>query len=144
MTLSPSLAYVYSWYSKMGIKIAGVDVSGIIKKEVGDNMLKDPAHDVVLITFSAGARTGNNTGGRNRVPTNNTAKGFIDEMERKSVKGTMVLAGDVIIQIVGDSIQNAAVPKNDDHITIEGSEYIIKELDRDPAAAMYTCLCREV
>lgn len=128
----------------MGIKIAGINVSKIIKKEIGDNVLKDPAHDAVLITFSVGARTGNNTGGKNRVPTNNTAKGFIDETERESVKGTLVLAGDVIIQLVGDSIENSAVPTVDDHITIESSEYIIKVLDRDPAAAMYTCLCREV
>lgn len=129
----------------MGIKISGVDVSGIIKKEIGDNMLKDPAHAVVLISFAAGTRTGNLTSGKARPPTNVPGKGFIDETAIKSVRGTLVEAGDTLIQLVGDSFLSSGalvVPKINDHLTIEGSEYRIKELDRDPAGAMYTCLCR--
>lgn len=131
----------------MGIKIAGINVSKIIKKEIGDNVLKDPAHDVVLISFTGGARTGNNTGGKNRTSSNVPGKGFIDSTDIKSVKGTLVVDGDLIIQLVGDSLLLAGslvVPKIDDHLTIESTRYIIKELDRDPAAAMYTCLCRAV
>jgi hypothetical protein len=128
----------------VGIKIANINVSKIIKREIGDNTLKDPAHVVVLISFTGGARTGNNTGGKNRTSTNHTAKGFIDSTDIKSVKGTLVEDGDVIIQLVGDSIQNSAVPKVQDRITIEDATYRIKSLDRDPAAAMYTCLCKAV
>jgi hypothetical protein len=115
----------------MGIKIAGINVSKIIKKEIGDNTLKDPAHVVSLINFTRGTRTGNNTGGTNPTSVATPGKGFIDTTERQTVKGTLVVAGDVIIQLVGDSLVAAAgglaVPTVDDH-----------------AAAMYTCLCRGV
>ena len=131
----------------MGIRIAGINVSKIIKKEIGDNTLKDPAHDVVLISFAPGSRTGNNTGGKNRTSSNIPGKGFIDSTNIKSVKGTLVVDGDYVIQLVGDSLIVGTLlipPKIDDHVTIESTRFRIKILDSDPANAMYTCLCREV
>ncbi len=128
----------------MGIKIAGINVSKIIKVEVGDKMLKETEHDVILTVFTRGTRTGNNTGGTNPTSTTHTAKGFIDSTDIKSVKGTLVEAGDFVIQVVGDSISVAVVPKVDDQLNIESNQFIIKVIDRDPAAAMYTCICREV
>lgn len=125
----------------MGIKLAGVDVSGIIKKEIGDKVLTDPVHDVVLTSIVAGTRTGNLTGGTNPVETSHTCKGFIDSQNRKSIGGTLVEDGDIVVVLIGDSISPAVVPKGQDKITIEGSTYRIKGLDRDPAAATYTCVC---
>lgn len=125
----------------MGIKLAGVDVSGIIKKEIGDKMLTDPVHDVVLTSIVAGTRTGNLTGGTNPTETSHTCKGFIDSQNRKSIGGTLVEDGDIVVVLIGDSISPAVVPKGQDKITIEGSTYRIKGLDRDPAAATYTCVC---
>jgi hypothetical protein len=128
----------------MGIKLAGIDVSGIIKKEIGDKMLTDDEHDAILIHFTPGTRTGNLTGGTNPTSTNHTCKGFIDTKNVKSFKGTLVEDGHVFIVLIGDSISPAQVPAVEDQITIESKTYWIKVLDRDPAAATYTCMCKAV
>ncbi len=129
----------------MGIQIAGINVSGIVKREIGDKVLTDPdAHNAVLIHFTPGTRTGNLTGGTEPTSTDHTCKGFIDEQDRESVKGTLVEAGDVLIILIGDSISPAQVPADEDQITIESATYRIKSIDRDPAAATYTCLCKSV
>ena len=125
----------------MGIKIAGIDVSGIIKKEIGDNVLQDPAHSVILHKITPGTRTGNLTGGTNPTTADKTCKGFIDVQRRDKIGGTLVEAGNVIIILIGDSIQDGAVPTVSDEVTVEGKRYDILNLDRDPAAATYTLLC---
>jgi hypothetical protein len=126
----------------MGIRLAGIDVSGIIKKEIGDKVLTSPEHDAVLKHFTVGTRTGNLTGGTNPTDTDHTCKGFIDSKNLKSFKGTLVEAGHVFIVLIGDSISPAEVPVAEDQITIESKTYRIKVLDRDPAAATYTCMCK--
>lgn len=126
----------------MGIKLAGIDVSGIVKKEVGDKVLTDPAHDVVLTITTPGTRTGNLTGGTNPTETTHTCKGFIDSKNRSSVGGTLVEDGEEVVVIIGDSISPAAVPSTEDKVTIESVVYRIKRLDRDPAGATYTLVVR--
>ncbi len=128
----------------MGIKLAGIDVSGIIKKEIGDKVLTAPEHSIVLNSIVPGTRTGNLTGGTNPTSTPHTCKGFIDSQDRKSVNGTLVENGSVIVAIIGDSIADSAVPQVGDTIDIEGGTYRIKAIDRDPAAALYTCLTKSV
>lgn len=128
----------------MGIKLYGIDVSGIVKKEIGDKVLTDAAHAAVLKHFTVGTRTGNLTGGTNPTSTNHTCKGFIDSKKLKSFKGTLVANGHVFIVLIGDSISPAVVPVEEDQITIESKAYRIKVLDRDPAAAMYTCMCKAI
>lgn len=129
----------------MGIRLSGIDVSGIIKKAIGDGVLTDPtAHDAILIHFTIGTRTGNLTGGTNPTSTNHTCKGFIDSKNLKEFKGTLVEDGDVFIILIGDSISPAQVPDVSDQITIESKTYRIRVLDRDPAAATYTCLSKPV
>ena len=128
----------------MGIKLAGINVSGIVAKEIGDKVLTDAAHSAVLTVFTAGTRTGNLTGGTNPTSTTHTCRGFIDTQDRESVGGTLVDDGEVLINLVGDSISPAAVPKGEDQITIESATYRIKKIDRDPAAAPYTCVCKSV
>lgn len=127
----------------MGIRIAGINISGIVNKEIGGKVLTDkPSHDAILISIVAGTRTGNLTGGTQPTETSHTCTGFIDSQNRESVGGTLIEDGDIVIGLIGDSIADAAVPKGEDKITIEGSTYRIKGIDRDPAAAMYTCLSR--
>lgn len=128
----------------MGIKLAGIDVSGIVKKEIGDKVLTADEHDAVLKHFTVGTRTGNLTGGTNPTSTNHTCKGFIATKRLKSFKGTLVANGHVFIVLIGDSIAPAVVPVVEDQITIESKTYWIKVLDRDPAAATYTCMCRAI
>ena len=128
----------------MGIKLANIDVSGIVNKEIGQKVLTDDEHDAVLKHFTVGTRTGNLTGGTNPTSTDHTCKGFIDSKKLKSFKGTLVANGHVFINLIGDSINPAVVPVGEDQITIESKVYRIKVLDRDPAAAMYTCMCKAV
>lgn len=128
----------------MGIKLAGIDVSGIIAKEIGDKVLTSPEHAATLKHFTIGTRTGNLTGGTNPTDTDHTCKGFIDSKTLKSFKGTLVEAGHVFIVLIGDSISPAVVPVVNDQVTIESKTYWIKVLDRDPAAATYTCMCKAI
>jgi hypothetical protein len=129
----------------MGIKLYGIDVSGIINKEIGGKVLTDPAaHNASLRHFTVGTRTGNLTGGTKPTHTDHTCKGFIDSKTLKSFKGTLVSNGHVFIVLIGDSIAPAQVPVEEDQITIEAKTYWIKVLDRDPAAATYTCMCKGV
>jgi len=127
----------------VGIKLAGIDVSGIINEEIGNKVLTDAAaHDAILHIVAGGARTGNLTGGTNPSETDKTCKGFIDSKDHERIGGTLVEDGDVVVVLIGDSIQDAAVPEVKDKVTIEGDKYNVKALDRDPAAATYTLLCK--
>ena len=126
----------------MGIKLVGVDVSGIVKKEIGGKVLTDPEHSITLTHYTPGTRGADLTAGTNPTSTTHTCKGFIDTQNRRSFKGTLVEGRDVFIILIGDSISPAVVPVVEDTITAEGVVHRIKDLDRDPAAATYTCRCR--
>lgn len=129
----------------MGIKINGIDVSGIIAKEIGGKVLSDPVHSVILHKTIAGSRTsGSLAGGVNPTESNKNAKGFIDNTDRKKVRSTLIERGDIVVVLIGDTIQDGAVPSTADKVTIEGAKYRIKDIDRDPAAATYTLLCVQV
>ena len=127
----------------MGTRIAGIDVSGIVNKEIGQKVLTSPEHNAILIKVVAGVRTGNLTGGTNPVETPFTCKGFIDVQRKKTIGGTLVKAGDVIVVLIGDSIEGGQIPVGQDKVTIEGRTYLIRGLDRDPAAATYTLVCKK-
>lgn len=128
----------------MGTKLAGIDVSGIIKKEIGDKVLTDDRHDAILHKVTAGSRTGNLTGGTNPTEADKTCKGFIDSKNKEKIGGTLVDDGDVVVVLIGDSVQDLAVPTTTDKVTIEGTKYSIKGLDVDPARATYTLVCKAV
>ena len=123
----------------MGNPLFGVDISGLVHKNLKGQLL--PA---VLHVITEGTRTGNLTGGTNPTEVDKTCEGFIDQKNKEKIGGTLVDDGDVIIILIGDSIQDAAVPSTADKVTIEGTKHHIKNLDRDPAAATYTLLCKSV
>lgn len=128
----------------MGNPIAGVNLSGIIKKEIGGNVLKDSAFDAVLTKFTPGARGANPTGGTNPTSVQFNCKGMIDMQATRNLPGTLVENGQKVILLIGDTIDNgnpASAPSSGDHILIEGTTYTLGEnssIDRDPAAATYT------
>lgn len=128
----------------MGIKLAGVDVSGIVAKEIGQGVLRESEHEAILHKVTAGTRTGNLTGGTNPTETDSDCKAFIDSQNRESIGGTLVEDGDIIVVVIGDTITPTAVPESEDKFTIEGAKYQIKAVDRDPAAATYTLMLRSV
>lgn len=130
----------------MGIKLAGIDVSGIVKTELGDKVLTDSEHVATLHERVAGTRSGGNLGGgTNPTYTPHTCKGFIDSKSVEKWKGTLVEDGMIFVVLLGDTINGGATaPTTKDQVTIEGTRYAIKNMDRDPAAATYTLLCKAV
>lgn len=125
----------------MGNPLFGVDISGLIRDYVGTGVL-----DATLIKSSPGTRTpGNLTGGTNPTSTSYACKGFIDEQGVEALKGTLIPAGMKLITLIGDTINSGATAVGEgDQITIEGSTYEVEKIDRDPAAATYTCICRPI
>jgi hypothetical protein len=126
----------------MGNPLFSVNISGIIKDVVGPGVLA-----ATLTKFTPGTRTvGQLTGGTNPTNATYTCRGFIDSKDVKDrAGGGLVAGGTVKIVLIGDTINGGATaPDNGDHITIEGATYLIDKLDRDPAAATYTCVCAPV
>ena len=122
----------------MGNPLFGVNISKLIKDNIGPGVL-----DATLIKSTPGTRTpGNLTGGTNPTEVSYPCKGFIDVQRVRFMNGTQVRDGSKIIVLVGDTIDG---PVPGDRITIEGTTYAIPvdgTIDRDPAAAVYTCEVR--
>lgn len=128
----------------MGNPLFGIDISGIIKQHIGPGVLA-----ATLISVTAGTRTaGQLTGGTNPTTTSYTCRGFIDTQAVRFLDGTLVRDGTKVIVLIGDTINSGnTAPKPGDQITIEGATYVIAEdgrVDRDPAAATYTCEVRPI
>ena len=126
----------------MGNPLFGQDISGIIKNALAGQLLAATLHKK-----TPGTRTGNLTGGTNPTETNYACEGFIDSQSKKAIGGTLVEAGDVVVVLIGDTIDSgaaASAPQTGDQVTIESNTYHIKGLDRDPAAATYTLLCKAI
>jgi hypothetical protein len=124
----------------MGNRLFGVDISGEILKALTGQLLTATLHKL-----TPGTRTGNLTGGTNPTETDYTCEGFVDSQNKENIGGTLVEDGDVQVVLVGDSISGGSVaPITGDRVTIEGTKYNIRGLDRDPAAATYTLLCRAI
>lgn len=122
----------------MGNPLFGVDISGLINKHVGPGV-----NDASLIKVATGTRTpGNLTGGTNPVSTPYACKGFIDTLNRNRLDATLVDDADSLVQLVGDSIASAQVPRQGDRITILGTTYNILGVEVDPAQALYSCTCK--
>lgn len=122
----------------MGNPLFGVDISGLIRDNIGPGVL-----DATLTKFTSGTRTsGQLTGGTNPTSVAYACKGFIDSQANRQFNGSLVSDGRVNIILIGDTINGgASEPEQDDHITIEGATYVVQVVDRDPAAAAYTCAC---
>ena len=124
----------------MGNKLFGVDIAGLIKKNVGPGVL--PA---TLVKVTPGTRTpGSLTGGTNPTTTDYPCRGFIDSQRVAFANGTTVKAGNKVVVLIGDTIDSGSgvAPAPGDRIMIEGTTYVIPEggtIDRDPAAATYAC-----
>ncbi len=127
----------------MGNPLFGVDISGLIRDNIGPGVL--PA---TLTKFTAGTRTGGQlTGGTNPTSVDYPCRGFIDRQANRDINGTLVSDGRVVIVLIGDTINGglpASAPSTTDRITIEGKTYVIQVIDRDPAAATYTCACTDL
>ena len=118
----------------MGNKLFGVDIAGIVNKEISPGLLS-----ATLVKRNAGTRTaGSLTGGTQPSETSKTARGISQPLSSLRAD-TVVEDATAAILLIGDSIQDLAVPVTGDEINIEGVNYTIVRVDRDPAAATYIC-----
>lgn len=123
----------------MGNKLFGVDISKLIKDNIGPGV-----NDATLIKVTAGSRTGGQlTGGTNPTTATHACKGFLDVLNRNRVDQTLTEDRDVLIALIGDTINGGAtVPVPGDRITILGTTYNIVIVNVDPAQAVYNCQSR--
>ncbi len=122
----------------MGNKLFGVDISGLINKNIGPGV-----NSATLIKVAAGTRTaGSLTSGVQPTTKSYNCKGFIDSLDKNRMEETLVQDGDVLVNLIGDSIASSQVPTPGDRITILSNTYNIVAVDPDPAKALYQCVCR--
>jgi hypothetical protein len=112
----------------------GVDIAQEIFTAFNGQLLTGTLTKVTPGTRTSGALAG----GTNPTSVNYTFQGFVD---LKSEVNTPAWSqqGGRFVTIIGNSISPAAVPQPGDSITIEGTTYKVHEVERDPAAATYTC-----
>lgn len=98
---------------------------------------------VVLTRVTNGIRDPNAlTAGPTQTTTTVRCKGFETTWSKQFIDGTLVVAGDRFVALVGVSL-GAVVPKVGDRITIGSvTAPIIAISSRDDAAAAYVCLVR--
>jgi hypothetical protein len=125
----------------MGNELFGVDIAGIVADALGDGLL-----DVTITRRTVGARqAGNLTGGPQPGPVETfDCAGFWEDFTGTPPPNVELELGDRKAVLIGDTIPAGALPLVlNDEITIEElTLYFVKVLSRDPAAAVYTLLCR--
>jgi len=114
----------------------GVDIAGIINRELGPKLLP-----LTLTGYTAGTRTvGQLSGGTNPTSSTATGRGFTEDYSEGQIDGDTVKVGDRKVVILGASV--SLIPAPGMTVTIEGVAYRIERVKRDPAAATYTCQVR--
>lgn len=125
----------------MGNELFGVDIAGIVADNMGGQLLA-----VTVTRYTEGARTpGSLTGGRAKTPTEVTGiSGFWEDFTSDPPPGVEVELGDRKAVLIGDTIPAGGHPLRNDAITIEGvTLYMVKLIERDPAAAVFVYQCRD-
>ena len=122
----------------MGNPLFGVDISGLIRDNIGPGV-----NDAILIKVTAGTRNpGNLAAGTQPTSASYSCKGFVDTLDRNRIDASLVEDADASIALVGDSIASSQVPTPGDRITILGTTYNILSVEVDPALALYTCISK--
>ena len=114
----------------------GVDIAQLLNKHLGSSLLP-----CTLTRYTAGART-TSTSGRSQTVSTSTAKGFVEDYDESHVDDTIVQRGDRKVVVLGDSISPTVTPEQGDLVTIEGGQYKVVRVMRDPAEATYVLQCR--
>ncbi len=116
-------------------ELFGIDAAQIFLDTLGDIVL-----DATLTVVTIGTRTpGALTSGTQPSSATKTAKGYIEDYDNDQIDETIVAKGDRKVVLLAGSIQDNAVPKNGDTITIEGVTFTIMDVGRDSLQAIYIC-----
>jgi len=109
-------------------------IAGKIGKALG------PLTFPLTLVRSRPSTRGDITGGRDQIETKYVGRGFIDDYRDSRIDGTVVKVGDRLLTILGATIN--VVPEIGDRVTIEGREWKVIRVARDPAGAGYECQVR--
>lgn len=121
-----------------GIPIFGVNIADIIEQTFVGNI-----PTATLIKITRGPRDPlNPAAGRPLVPTPHTISAVVEDYEERRVDGTIVERGDRRLIIIAGSLPDGVIPAVNDNVTVEEVTYGIINVERDPAAATYTCQLR--
>ncbi len=115
----------------------GVDIAGIIAKEIGPGVL--PA---ILHAATPGTKTvGSLSAGTNPTETNHACRGFKSPLSSLD-PDFIVEEATAVIVILGGTLPVGITPVAGNDITIEEIRYRVLICERDPAAATYECQVR--
>lgn len=119
------------------------DLLKFIRKTVGTELVKARlVKSARLIVVTTGTRDPLNlSAGPTRTETTVRCKGLVVQWRKQFLGATTVMAGDRVIMLTGKSL-GATEPKIGDKITIESKTSRVIDVERDPAAATFTCLTR--
>lgn len=118
-------------------ELFGIDIAALVAQEIGPGL-----KDVTLSVVTPGIRNPNEpTAGVNSTIVSHIGKGVVLDYEDSEVDGTIVQRGDRQVLLIADTFPNV-VPSTTDRITAEGRTYNVINIERDPAAATYTCQVR--
>lgn len=125
----------------MGNRLFGVDIAGIVAKNIGPGLLP-----VTITRVTEGVRQpGNLSGGREATSAQITGtRGIWEDLPRNPPPGIEFELNDRIAMLIGNTIPAGFIPQRGDAIEIEGITLtVVQLLSRDPAAASYRYLCRD-
>ena len=115
--------------------IFGVDIAGIVNSTLGPLVFNQTLIKVTSVTDP--------TNQTNEIQTevSHSCKGFVDEFDDMTIRGTPVKVTGRKIIILGASLPDNIVPIPGDKITAEGitSTIVGEGVSRDPAGATFEC-----
>lgn len=117
----------------------GIDVAALMNAKLGPMF-----DDATLTVRTRGTATaGNETAGTNPTTADKTCKAQIEDADERQRDGTIIQNGRRSILILADSIEDAAVPKPNDDITLPvgGTVYRIAKdgVSHDAFQGVYVC-----
>lgn len=113
----------------------GVDISKTIAKKLGKSLLP-----TILKTITVDSPSPANNFTPTETPVNYDCRGFVDSFPDEVIDGTRIETNDRKIVILGDTINSGnTAPKVNDKINIEGKDWVIVNIKRDPDRATYEC-----
>lgn len=116
----------------------GVNIASVLNQAMGGGLFSTGLTKVV-----AGTRNpADPTAGVPSVYTTYIGRGFVEMYAERDIMESLVEQGDRKIILLGASL--SAVPQTNDKLLIEGDEFRILRVTRDPAAATYTCQARRL
>jgi hypothetical protein len=130
----------------MGNDVFGIDIAGIIADAFDGELF-----DVSIVRKPAGERDPDNlTGGPVfGDPVTYACQGFWEDFTGTPPPGVELELNDRRLIAIGDTLPPGFTFKKNDAVTVHepvgdiGPLYFVKLLSRDPAAAVYSCLCRD-